>query len=444
MLRSTFSTVREYLLSGIWSMRPESQTRWKSTAIRTFKVLSVAVAEFFKDRCLLRASSLTFYTLMSIVPVFAVIFGIAKGFGLEKLLEKQLMQQMAGQEQVLERILAFSRNMLENTKGGLIAGVGVVLMLWSAIKVLGQIEAALNAMWDVRERRSWGRRFSDYLAVMLVGPILVLVSGSTSVFVRTQFDAVVQRFELVGVLSPLVFLALRLLPLVLIWVLFTLIYLVMPNTRVSLRAAVIGGVVGGLIFQVVQWIYIDFQVGVAKQNAIYGSFAALPLFLVWVQLSWTIVLFGAELCYAVEQAANFCRATGCPPLSAVDKRLLGLRVAQVLVRNFAQGGAPLTSRQIAVRADLPGQIVNILLADLVDCGILSENRQRKTREAAFQPAVDINRLTVQRVAEALDRSGAENGAMWRSGPDTRRLEESLNAMQRAAADCPANRLLKDL
>jgi membrane protein len=422
----------------------ENQPRWKTTPIRALKVLSVAVSEFFNDQCLLRASSLTFYTLMSIVPVFAVIFGIAKGFGLEKVLERELMQQMAGQEQVIERILAFSKNMLENTRGGLIAGVGVLLMLWSAVKVLSQIEAALNAMWDVREKRSWGRRFSDYLAVMFIGPILVLVSGSASVFIRTQFGAIAAKFQIVGWMSPLVFQALRLTPLVLVWALFTLIYKAMPNTRVRFGAAAWGAAIGGLLYQIVQWLYIDFQVGVAKQNAIYGSFAALPLFLAWVQLSWTIVLFGAELCYAFEHAGGYCQASGCPVLAPADKKLLGLRIAREVIHNFAAGGKPMAVQEITHRIAIPGRLVKALLADLVDCGILSEIRRLNSREETYQPAINIDRLTIHRVIDALETAGGRIGMLPEDVKDTRRLRESLDEMSRVAADSSSNRLLKDL
>jgi membrane protein len=443
-IRTAVSDARRYLITGIWSAQPKSLPRWKAAGVKAFKVLAVAVSEFFSDRCLLRASSLTFYTLMSIVPVFAVIFGIAKGFDLEKVLERELMAQMAGQEQALERILAFSRNMLANTKGGLIAGVGVLLMLWSAVKALGQIEAALNAMWDIRRQRSWGRRFSDYLALMLIGPVLVLASGSASVFIRTQFNAVAARFDILGAMAPLVFLALKLTPIIMVWALFTLIYMAMPNTRVRFSAAAAGAAVGAVLYQMVQWLYIDLQMGAAKQNAIYGSFAALPLFLAWIQLSWTLVLFGAEVCYAVEHAEDYCSPGGCPPLSASERRSVGLRVAHVLVMNFAGSGLPLTLKEIAGRLKLPGQLLKQPIADLVDAGILSQTRPRKSDQPAYQMAVDIHQLSVHRVSEALDSAGSAIEAIPLGSTGTPLIEECLDDMSRAAAASPANRLLKDI
>jgi membrane protein len=408
------------------------------------RALTVAITEFVGDQCMLRASALTFYTLLSVVPVFAIVFGIAQGFGLDKMLEKELMEQMAGQEQALERILAFSRNMLENTKGGLIAGVGVVVMFWSAIKVLGQIETALNAMWDVRKPRSWGRRFSDYLAVMLIAPILFLVAGSASVFIRTQFDALVGRFEIVGLLGPLVLHAMKLTPIVLVWALFVLIYMAMPNTQVKFGAAVAGAAVGGLLYQLVQWIYIDLQVGAAKQSAIYGSFAALPLFLAWVQTSWSIVLFGAELCYAVQHSGRYDRPAGRSAPSPAEKKWIGLYLARSVIQRFSTGDPPLTARGLARATGLPIGLVELVLADLVSGHILSETPGIQTDEPGFHPAMDIQLISLQRVSEALDSVGSAQPWILPSDEKSAALRVALQRLSQAAAALPANRLLKDI
>ncbi len=442
--RGLVRAAREHFLYGIWSPRPAGLRGWKAAGRRIQRVLTAAVTEFFSDQCMLRASALTFYTLLSVVPVLAVIFGIAKGFGLEKLLEKELLEQMAGQQEALDRILTFARNMLENTRGGLIAGVGVVVMFWSAFKVLGQIEAALNAMWDVRKPRSWGRRFSDYLTVMLLAPVLVLVAGGASVFIRTQFDAVVARFGIIGMLGPLVLLALRLTPLVLSWALFVMIYMAMPNTRVRWGAAAVGAGVGAILYQLAQWTYIDLQVGVAQQNAIYGSFAALPLFLAWVQASWVIVLFGAEVCYAVQYSDSYCRAAGCPAPSPAAKKLIALHLTRTAVRRFAAGDPPLGAIGMAQALELPPRLVQPVLADLVAAHVLSETPGAEPHESGFQPAMDPSHLTLQRVLEALESLGAAEENLQLPFMDADSLNEALHKLSQAAAESPANRLLKDL
>jgi membrane protein len=441
--RSAAERTREFFQTGLWQLAPETLPSGKALTISLLRALTMAVVEFFKDQCMLRASALTFYTLMSIVPVFAVVFGVAKGFGLEKLLEKELMEKLSGQEEVIERILAFSRSLLDNTQGGLMAGVGVVVMFWSAIKVLGQIESALNAMWDVRKSRTWVRKFSDYLALMIIGPFLLLAAGSATVFIRTQIGAAADYLHIAEWLGPLVLQAMKLGSLALIWALFTLIYMAMPNTRVPFRAALAGGILGGSLFYLAQSIYIGFQIGVARNNAIYGSFAALPLFFFWVQTSWTLVLFGAEFCYAFQHAANSCSATGCPALSPAGKKLLGLRIARCLARNFGAGGAPLTADALARELKAYPRLVAQVAAELRSGGIITETRIPSTRDPAYQPAFDIHRLRIQNVIDALDRgAGTSPAALPADGAAD--LQAALADLGRAAAETPANRLLKDL
>ncbi len=437
--------LKEWFRTGLWGVSLEGRPAWKRLPLRALRLLTVAVTEFFDDQCLLHASALTFFTLLSIVPVFAVVFGIAQGFGLEKMLEAQLMERLAGQEQVLERILVFARNMLQNTRGGLMAGIGVVLMFWSAVKVLGHMESSLNAMWGVANQRSWHRRMSTYLAVMIVGPALLLAAGGASVFVRTQLDAMSGQFGgLLTAMDLVIFQALRLGPLVVVWALFALIYKFMPNTHVTGRAALLGGIVAGTLYQIAQYLYIGFQVGVARYNAIYGSFAALPLFFGWIQISWVLVLFGAELSYAAQHADGYCQATDCSNIRPRDRRLFSLRIARLAACRFADGGRPLTAEQMARRLKLPIRLVQELAADLRDSGILTETRLPGDKPPAFQPAFDIRRLTVHRVLAALDAQGGTGSSLPAGADATGPLAQALQEMDAAAAASPTNRLLIDL
>jgi membrane protein len=317
-------------------------------------------------------------------------------------------------------------------------------MFWSAFKVLGQIEAALNAMWDVRTPRSWGRRFCDYLAVMLLAPILLLAAGGVNVFIRTQFDAVVLRFEIVGMLGPLVLQTLRATPLVLTWALFFMIYMAMPNTRVRWPAAVAGAAIGAILYQLLQWVYIDLQVGVSQKNAIYGSFAALPLFLAWVQVSWIIVLFGAEVCDAVQHSDSICGAGGCPAPTLIDKKLIALHLTRTAVRRFAAGDPPLDAAGLAQAINLPQRRVQPVLADLVAAHVLSPTAGAKPEEPRFQPAMDLAHLTLQRVSDAVESAGAAEGRPRLHFEDSERLRQALQELAQAAAASPANRRLKDL
>jgi membrane protein len=238
--------------------------------------------------------------------------------------------------------------------------------------------------------------------------------------------------------------ALRLTPLILVWALFTLIYMAMPNTRVPFGAAAVGAAVGGLLYQLVQWVYLGLQIGAAKQNAIYGSFAALPLFLAWVQASWTIVLFGAELCYAVQHSGDTGRGLGGRTPGLAGKRLIALNVVHAVVRRFAAGDPPLTARQLALGIKLPLQWVQESLAGLTAAGILSETRRASSDEPGYQPAMDIGLLTLQRVSDAVESGSGSADTPDLPFDENTELGRALRELNRAAAGSPSNRLLKDI
>jgi membrane protein len=216
----------------IWRIRLENLPRKKSFFIKQLRIFLLSTRGFAEDKCQLRASALTFYSLISIVPVAAMSFGIAKGFGFEKLLEKRLLEQFAGQEEIIVKIIGFAHSLLANTKGGLLVGVGVIVLFWAVIKVLGNIEDSFNDIWGIKKARPLGRKFSDYLSVMLLCPILMIMASSVTVFITTQVTLITEKVALLGIFSTVIFSVLRFLPYCLIWILFTFLYIFIPNTKV--------------------------------------------------------------------------------------------------------------------------------------------------------------------------------------------------------------------
>ena len=439
LISNFFSFIR----ADIWRIRLADLPFGKSFLIRQLRIIILAFRGYDEDRCLLRASSLTFYTLLSIVPVAAMFFGVAKGFGFERRLEKELFEKFAGQEEVLSQVINFSNSLLEQTQGGLIAGIGLLVLFWSVLKVLGHIEMALNDIWGIKESRSWGRKFSDYLSIMLISPLLVLMSGSATVFIKTEVTQITQKVELLGVISPLIFSLLKFAPYVLIWALFTILYIIMPNTKVNFKAGLLGGVVAGTLYQIAQWGYISFQIGAAKYNAIYGSFAALPLFLMWLQISWWIVLFGAELSFANQNVDTYEYEPDSLKVSPRFKKLLALQIAHLLIKKFENGDRPLTDSQISAQLEMPIRLVHNLLFDLVESGLVSEIKTKADKKFAYQPARDINQLTIQSVLEALDHKGTEDIPVAMT-EEYQALTDALHEFSEAMESSPANKLLKDI
>lgn len=438
-----FRKAGDFIKHDIWRIRRTQLPPGKSFFLTLLRVLILSIRGFDEDKCQLRASALTFYSLISIVPVAAMAFGIAKGFGFEKVLEAQLRSRLAGHEEILANVIQFSRSLLENTKGGVIAGIGLVVLFWAVIKVLGQIEDAFNDIWGIKERRTMGRMFSDYLSLMLVCPVLIIFSSSLTVFITTQINLIMEKFTILGVFSPLFFLFLKLLPYGLLWSLFTFIYIFMPNTKVRFASGFLAGILAGTIFQIVQWGYITFQIGVVQYNAIYGSFAVLPLFLLWLQLSWLIVLYGAELSFAYQNVDTYEFEPDALQASHRLKMLLSLQITHHLIKNFAAGEKPLTARQISHRLEIPIRFVNEILFELVKSNILSVVKVEEEGEQGYQPAIDINVLTIQYVVKAMEHRGL-NSVPFAHAPEFRVLSEALDFFEQSVEGLPANRLLKEI
>jgi membrane protein len=443
MARRIAEKAIRFFTIDIWCLNKETLCRPRAMWLAPLRVAAMTVRGYVRDNCALRASALTFYSLLSIVPVVALAFGIAKGFGLDQRLESQLHLRFAGQEEVISKIIGFARSLLENTKGGLIAGIGVLLLFWSAVKVLNHIETTLNHIWKV-QARSMIRKFTDFLSIMIISPLLVIVSSSVNVYITAEITAMTGKLALLQVASPFIFFLLKLLPFGLIWLLFILIYLVMPNTQVRFSSAFIAGIIAGSIYQILQGIYISAQVIVSKYNAIYGSFAALPLFLIWLQLSWMIVLLGAEIACAHQHVGHYSMAADYRNISTDIRRRYALHILRLVIARFQQGQRPLTVDQIAKTLNLPYLMVFRLIDDLCSSNLVSAIRAEKNSgPTAYQPAQDIHCITIGTVVEALDKAGATSWPTY-DDPEFVRVSQALDELQAAIKDSPADRLVKDL
>ena len=429
----------------IWDIRSKGLSPIKALPIKILRVVILSAQGFMKDDCRKKASVLTYYTLLNIVPVFAVVFGIAKGFGFEKLIEKQILQMAQNgnwQSDVTNQILGFSHSLLENVKGGIIAGVGVVLLFWTIVSIIGKIEEALNDVWDGRRPRTLVRKFSDYLTMMVLAPVLFIISSSATVLVAGQVRFFAQKAGLLAVLGPVISFFLNLLPYVSIWTLLSVLYLILPNTRVPVRAGILGGVAAGTILQIVQWIYIKFQIGVASYGAIYGSFAALPLLLLWIQMSWMIVLLGSEIAHASINYETYGFHPDYSRISVTSRKLLVLRIFRLVVEKFSLGEKPLSISQIAHVLEIPVPLVRQLLYELADIGLVAETPSGIKNEVAFQPGRTIEGMTLKDALDAYEQHGAS--APHPPSEEAEKMSTYLKEMSETTEKSTANIRFKEI
>ena len=439
----SFKRFLAFLKTGIWRVREGDVPSLTWFLIRVLRIILLTFRGFVENKCQLRASSLTFYSLLSIVPVMAMAFGVAKGFGFQRTLEREVSKLFSAHSDIAGQIMAFANSLLDNTKGGLVAGIGFAFLIWSVLKVLSNIEQSFNEIWGVQEPRTWVRRVSDYLSLMFLLPVLFIVSSAATVIVAGQVQAFMGKVSMLGYLAPLIQVLIRFLPLLAIWFMFTLLYIFMPNTHVRIRAALIAGVAAGTAYQLFQFFYVTFQFGVAKYNAIYGSFAALPLFLIWLQASWMIVLSGAELSFATQNVDTYEFEPDANLASPAFRKLLALRIVNLLVEHFSFGEKPLNEDAIAHELGIPIRLLRYLLHDLTEAGIITSVRSAKEKVHAYQPAFDPDEMTIASVLDSLETHGTDTLPVLESSEldQIRGLLDTFRAENRSS---PANLLLREI
>lgn len=355
----------------LWNVSINDIEGVKSFGLRFLRCISLSFRGFREDSCRLKASALTFYTLLSVVPVLAMAFGVAKGFGVETILKEELMKNLPGQEEILQEMIAYAHTLLENTAGGLLAGIGIALLFWTVIKLLGNIEHSFNEIWGVKKQRNLGRKFSDYLSVMLLCPFLFIISSSLMVLINSQVSVLLERFEFINYFGYYIKSLLKLSSFGILWMIFCFIYIFMPNTKVHALNALIGGFLAAFLYQVAQHVYINFQIGVSQYNAIYGSFAVLPLFLIWLQISWYIVLFGSEVAFAAQNMNMYEFEVQCKNISRRKKEAVILSMLAFLYENEGED-RNITSEQLAKDMNLPIRLVRDVVDELIRARLIVE------------------------------------------------------------------------
>jgi membrane protein len=388
----------EFVSEKLWKVRINKIDKRQGILIRQLRVFSLAAKGFGEDNCLTAATALTFYTLFSIVPVLALAFAVAKGFGYEKDLQVQLLANYHEYENVLTNAFVYADKMLATVEGGAIAGIGIVLLIWSVMQLLTNIEGTFNKIWEIKRGRSWVRKVTDYLTIMLLGPVFLIVSAGLTVAVQTRIG----QMEHIGFMGAL---ALKVLAYTLVALIFAFIYLALPNTKVKYRPAIIAAIISTIAFEFLGWGYVKFQIGVNRMNAIYGAFAALPLFLIWVQYCWYIVLFGAELTYAYQNVDHYELDDDIQQLSPRYKKVISLLIANYVARRFHNLEKLPSVNDICEKLDLPSRLTRNIVNEFVECGLFVEVRTENNKDVLYQPGIPESKFTVKHLIDTIDRKG---------------------------------------
>lgn len=432
LLKKTIS----FINVDIWRFRRDQFGKRTFILIGIARVCVLAARKYSQDNCKDKASALTYYSILSIVPLAAMAFGMAKAFGFDDTLTQSLYEMFRGHETIAEYLLEFSDTYLASTKGGLVAGVGFAMLLYSVMNLLGHAESAFNHIWETKRSRSMVRKFSDYISIVLIA--VIAISAYSSLMVNVT-DIIGDSGVLGQVWQAIKMFA----PCFLVWIGLSLIYFILPNTKVNFGAAFLGAFIAGTALMIVQFCYLYFQIGMSKNNAIYGSFAAIPLFLIWMQTTWHLVMLGSEIAFAAQNAKSYAYDSETSHFSFALRRKISLFIAAYITKRFANCEPAPSAATISVDLHLPLQIVFSILFEQIDAGLMNEVRNDQTSEPGYQPAFDISQLTVARFMASLEQRGDTEYDL--ATEDFEKLAQLVDAQTVKAGETEfAQMLVKDL
>lgn len=405
-LKTKVSNLIDFLTYDIWRLDSQDVSGKRNVFYNGLRAVIMTIRNSLELKLNARAASLTYRTLLSLVPGLAVLFAVARGFGLQNIIKGELFSYFPGQQEMLLQVTEFIDNSLKHAQGGVFAGVGVILLLYTVFILFSDIENNFNTIWQLSKGRSIQRRVSDYFALIFIMPVFIVLNSTLTLMISSStvyFDV----FSFI--LNPLVTQLLNILPYFLIILVLTLLYKFMPNTRVKFVNALIAGFVAGTALQIFQIIYISGQLWITKYNAIYGSFAALPLLLLWMQLSWNIVLMGVELSFSLQNIREFYFEKEIKNISRRYNDFFTILITSLIAKRFAEKKQPLTVNEISEKYAIPIRLTNQIVDLLLELQIISSTPSGEDEDImAFQPAFDINLLSVNLLMRKIDSYGAEN------------------------------------
>ena len=387
-------SLKDYFFEGVWK-EPHNTMK-----VRLVKTANLSVRAFMDRGLQSQSMALTYTTVLAIVPALALIFAIARGFGFQNLIHDELLTQFPSQAHAINEGLKFVDSYLSQASQGIFVGIGLIMLLWTIISLLSNVEDVFNSIWDIKTPRSMYQKVTDYIAICLLVPVLMVCSSGISIFMKTM----VSGDTPLALLTPVVDIVLELSPVILAWLAISLSYFLIPNTKVQFKYAAIAGAFAAVGFEVVQTLLMTGQIYVSKYNAIYGSFAFLPLMLIWLQLSWLIILSGSVLAPSMQNIFGYNYLGDVSNISHRYVRQITLALMAIVTKRFDDGEPPLTRNQISTSYNLPVSILSRIITRLHDARLIYYVKLDKG-EPGLVPAVDNDRYTVGQFFEAIDRTG---------------------------------------
>ncbi len=424
---------------NVWEVELSSLPWWKALLIRVLRVFYVVIRDLLEGQLTLRAMSLVYTTLLAMVPLLAVSFSVLKGFGVHNQIEPLLLNFLRplGERgvEVTSRIIGF----VDSVKAGILGSIGFALLIYTVISLIQKIERACNDTWHVNRSRPLSQKFSDYLSVILIGPVLVF--SALGITASVMSTAVVQKMVAIKVFGSLMELATKLVPYLLVIAAFTFVYIFVPNTRVRFRSALTGGLVAGVLWEASGWAFASFVVKSAKYTAIYSGFAILIMFMIWLYLSWLIVLVGASVAYYHQHPESVTSYRRELRLSNRMQEKLALLVMFLVGNNYYDNLPALTLEEFAQSLNVPMEALEPIMEALEGYGLLS---QTANEPPTYLPARPLDTAELKDVLDAVRGANEIVDLKPQSESAELAVDQLVDHIDQAMAGALRGSTLKDL
>lgn len=398
----SISRLTKFLTHDIWSSTNDDFRGVYRWLINTLKAVLLSVRFFSAHRVMERASALTYYTLLAIVPTLALLISIGRAFGVQDLIRHSLEDDSQAHSEALRYLFQFAETYIDQANNGLIMGVGIATLLYVVFALMGKVETVMNEIWQQKTGRSLLRQVTDYLSLMILVPLFLVIISGVQIFMKAYLTTDNDLQEISGFLLYL----LRFAPYVLTILMLLLIYVVIPNCKVKLRSAFAAAIIAGTLFIIFQQVYISGQIWVSKYSAVYGSFAAFPLLLLWVQASWVICLYGAELSYASQNIQHYNFENLEAELSRQDRDFLMLLIASVVYRRLSEQLPPPTTEELSEELHLPSRATSDLVRNLCELHIISPRpSDADPKILGWRPEQESDKATVALLLDKISTTG---------------------------------------
>lgn len=424
----------EYVWNDVWS---DTRDDWR---IKLIKTLNLSIKSFLDSDLQSRAAALTYRTILALVPALAILFAIGRGFGFQNLLQTQIFSYLPVQKDALDTVFGFVDSYLAHSSEGVFVGIGVAMLLWTMISLMNNIENSFNSIWGIKHGRSIWRKITDYTAMLLILPVLMICSSGLSIFLSSTLQNIFD-FEF---MSPIITFSLRCASFLFTWLFFTAMFILIPNTKVKFKNAFIAGIFTGTGFLILQWLFVSGQMSVSKYNAIYGSFSLLPLLLIWMQFTWVIILSGIAICYSSQSIYRFEFSNKINDISDDYRTKITLAIMCVITKHFDKGNKAITLDELTEKYDFPPRIAIDIIEKLIDARLIVKViNDDAENEPGLQPALNINRLSVAHVLSVLKNNG-ETGFVPNFNENFNNINITIDNLERLISTDAQSILIKDL